>query len=88
VRQPRQIRLASLLLYSAAMPVWAYLIWTLGNSRFGHSGIIGGSVALIAATAALFILFRKTKNALALSAFLAGLLLMGSLVFATVGSEP
>lgn len=83
-----QIRLASLLLWSAAIPLWVFLIVGVGNSTgFGSLGFVVAPFALVVATAALFLLLRGTKDGLAMSVFVAAAILLSALIVATIISR-
>lgn len=79
-----QFRLPTMLLVSAAAPIWVYLIVMVSQSTgFGPWGpwrvLIAPSV-LIGITAACFWLLRNNRNGLAWSVFLSPVIAVGSLL--------
>ncbi|WP_254511316.1 hypothetical protein [Anatilimnocola floriformis] len=79
IKHRHYLSLASLPFWCSALLLWATLIAIVATSNFGLSGAFVASFSLIAATAAIARLLRLNANRFALSAFLAGLILTGSL---------
>ena len=86
---PKQINLASLLLFSAAAPLWVYLtVIVAGGHGFGWNGSllrwIFAPAILLMATGAIHRLLPKNRNRLALAALLAGVIPLGIFLIVAV----
>lgn len=77
----KRLSLASLLLFSAAIPIWISLTYIVITSPGFGGGIhcyYLAPLVLVIASAAIYRLIRGARHAFALSIFLAGIVLHGA----------
>ncbi len=82
-----RISLASLLLLTAAVPLWiviAYMVATSPGFGGGVTRFVIPPIGLLIATAALYRLFRSMRDALALAALFAGAIPLCILISAAI----
>ena len=86
----KRLSLASLLLFSAAIPIWISLTYIVMTSRQFGRGVHRYYLAplvLVIASVAIYRLIRGAPNAFALSTLLSGIILHGALVAAAVWEQ-
>jgi hypothetical protein len=79
----KRLSLASLLLFSAAIPIWislTYIVITSPGFGGGLHRYYLAPLVLAIASVAIYRLIRGARHAIALSIFLAGIILHGALV--------
>jgi hypothetical protein len=79
----KSLSLASLLMLSAAMPLWISLTYIVITS-YGFGRLTLAPIALVIASVAIYLPLRGARHAAALSTLLAGLALHGALSAAMI----
>lgn len=84
-----RVSLASLLLFSTAIPIWislAYIVITSPGFGGGHYRYYVAPLVLVIASVAIHRLIRGARNAIALSVLLAGIILHGAVMVVAIWS--